>query len=151
TAIAAPPPAADRSSGSRGAQRRARASPSPRAAPPSRRAGGVGRIRQTHVMDSRSGASLLWVIRMMPKAVADAGRTPAVRVIHAAKAMLPKLRIILVAMIATCAVALALSAGMLGTRDPANNLSGVPEVSRALMRQAVVEEPESQVLAYSRR
>jgi hypothetical protein len=86
-------------------------------------------------------------------AVADAGRTP-VRVIHAAKTMLPKLRFILVAMIATCAAALTLSAGMLGTRDPANNLSGVPDISRTLMRQAAVEEPEwrqSQLLAYSRR
>jgi len=79
---------------------------------------------------------------------------PAVRVIDAAKAMLPKLRIILAAMIATCAAVLALSAGVLGTRDPANNLSGVPDVSRTLVRQAVVEEPEwrqSQLLAYSRR
>ena len=79
---------------------------------------------------------------------------PAVRVIDAAKAMLPKLRIILAAMIATCAAVLTLSAGVLGTRDPANNLSGVPDVSRTLVRQAVVEEPEwrqSQLLAYSRR
>ena len=90
----------------------------------------------------------------MTKGVADAGRMPAVRVIHTAKAMLPKLRIILAAMIATCAAVLTLSAGVLGTRDPANNLSGVPDVSRTLVRQAVVEEPEwrqSQLLAYSRR
>lgn len=81
-------------------------------------------------------------------------RPNAARVIHAAKTMLPKLRIILTAMIVTCAAVLTLSAGMLGTRDPVNNLSGVPDISRALVREAVVEEPEwqqLQVLAYSRR
>jgi hypothetical protein len=68
--------------------------------------------------------------------------------------MLPKLRIILAAMIATCAAVLALSAGLLGTRDPGNDLSGVPDVSRTLVRQAIVAEPEWQqlhLLAYSRR
>ena len=93
------------------------------------------------------------MIRTTIGAVADAGRTP-VRVIHTAKAMLPKLRIILAAMIATCAAVLALSAGLLGTRDPGNDLSGVPDVSRMLVRQAIVEDPEWQqfhLLAYSRR
>ena len=68
--------------------------------------------------------------------------------------MLPNLRVILVAVIATCAAVLALSAGMVGTRDPGKNLAGVPEMSRTLMRQAIVEEPEwqqFQLLAYSRR
>lgn len=68
--------------------------------------------------------------------------------------MLPKLRIILTAMIGTCAAVLALSAGMLRARDPNNHLSGVPAVSRPLMRQAIVEEPEwrqVQVFAYTRR
>ncbi|HEY2875710.1 MAG TPA: hypothetical protein VGJ56_27550 [Reyranella sp.] len=104
-------------------------------------------------MDSPSAASLLWVIRTTTGAVADAGRTPAC-VIHAAKIMLPKLRIILAAMIATCAAVLTLSAGMLGTRDQARNISGVPDINRPLMRQAAVEEPEGQqlqLLAYSRR
>ena len=82
------------------------------------------------------------------------GQSPVNRVIHAANAMLPNLRVILAALIATCAAVLALSAGMVGTRDPGKNLAGVPEVSRALMRQAIVVEPEwqqFQLLAYSRR
>ncbi len=58
--------------------------------------------------------------------------------------MLPKFRIILAAVIATCAAVLALSAGMLGTRDPGDDLSGVPDVSRTLVRQAIVEAPEGQ-------
>jgi hypothetical protein len=67
--------------------------------------------------------------------------------------MLPKLRIILVAVLATCAAVLALSAGMLGARTPGDDLTGVPEVSRTLMRQAIVADPDPQlqVLAYSRR
>lgn len=68
--------------------------------------------------------------------------------------MLPKLRIILAAVFATCAAVLALSAGMLGTRPPGDDLSGVPEISRTLMRQAIVAEPDRQqvqLLAYSRR
>jgi hypothetical protein len=74
--------------------------------------------------------------------------------IHAAKTMLPSLRIILAAVFATCAAVLTLSAGMLGTRDPASNLGGVPDLNRTLVRQAIVEEPEWQqfeLLAYSRR
>jgi hypothetical protein len=76
------------------------------------------------------------------------------RVVHAANPMLPNLRVILAAMIATCVAVLALSAGMVGTRDPAKNLADLPDVSRALVRQAIVEEPEWQqfrLLAYSRR
>jgi hypothetical protein len=84
-------------------------------------------------------------------AVADAGRAPVMRVLHAAKAMLPNLRIILAAMIATCVAVVALSAGVVGTRELARNLSGVPDLSRTLVRQAVVDEPEWLVLAYSRR
>ena len=79
-------------------------------------------------------------------------RPTPVRVIHTAKAMLPKFRIIVVAMIATCAAVLALSASMLGSRDPVRHLSGVPDVT--LVREALIEEPESQqsqLLAYSRR
>jgi hypothetical protein len=66
--------------------------------------------------------------------------------------MLPKLRIILAAVFATCAAVLALSAGVLGPR-PGDDLVGVPEVSRTLMRQAIVAEPDPQfqLLAYSRR
>jgi hypothetical protein len=72
---------------------------------------------------------------------------------HTAKTMLPKLRIILVAVLATCAAVLALSAGVVGARDPGNDLAGVPEVSRALVWQVIVAEPDSQLqlLAYSRR
>jgi hypothetical protein len=68
--------------------------------------------------------------------------------------MLPKLRIILAAVFATCAAVLALSAGMLGARAPGDDLAGVPEVSRTLVRQGVVAEPDRQqlqLLAYSRR
>jgi hypothetical protein len=68
--------------------------------------------------------------------------------------MLPSLRIILAAVIAACAAVLTLSAGLIGARDPGRNISGVPDLSRALMRQAIVEEPEwqqSQLLAYSSR
>ena len=67
--------------------------------------------------------------------------------------MLPKLRIILAAMLATCATVLALSAGVLGAR-PGDDLAGVPQVSRTLVRQAIVADPEPeqlQLLAYSRR
>src|SRR6202158_3296873 len=81
-------------------------------------------------------------------------RKPDFRVIHAVNVMFPTLRIIIVTVIATCAVVLALSAGLVGTRDPGKNLTGVPEVSRMLMRQAIVEEPEwqhFQLLAYSSR
>jgi len=68
--------------------------------------------------------------------------------------MLPSLRLILAAVIAACAAVLTLSAGFLGARDPARNVSGVPDLSRTLVRQAIVDEPEwrqSQVLAYSSR
>jgi hypothetical protein len=78
---------------------------------------------------------------------------PVLRLTRAADTMLPKLRIILVAVLATCAAALALSAGMVGARDP-GDLTGVPEVSRTLVRQAIVAEPDRdqvQLLAYSRR
>jgi hypothetical protein len=82
------------------------------------------------------------------------GRPDAGNRLHAAETMLPSLRIILAAVIAACAAVLTLSAGFLGSRDQAGNLSGVPDLSRPLVRQAIVEEPEwqqVQVLAYSRR
>jgi hypothetical protein len=41
--------------------------------------------------------------------------------------MLPSLRIILAAVIAACAAVLTLSAGLVGARDPARNISGVPD------------------------
>src|SRR5947209_10629261 len=75
-------------------------------------------------------------------------------VIHAAKTMLPSLRIILAAVIAACAAVLTLSAGFFSSRDAAGNLSGMPDLSRPLVRQAILDEPEwqqVQVLAYSRR
>jgi len=43
---------------------------------------------------------------------------------------------------------------VLGARNPGNDLAGVPEVSRALVRQAIVADPDRQqvqLLAYSRR
>jgi hypothetical protein len=82
------------------------------------------------------------------------GQSAVTRSTHAAKTMLPKLRIIVAAVLATCAAVLALSAGMLGARDPGDDLTGVPEISRTLVRQAIVAEPDRQqvqLLAYSRR
>jgi len=67
--------------------------------------------------------------------------------------MLPKLRIILAAVFATCAAVLALSAGILVARDPGNGFNGTPDVSRALARETTAAEPDSQLqlFAYSRR
>jgi hypothetical protein len=75
-------------------------------------------------------------------------------VIHAVNAMIPKLRFIIVAMIIACVVGLAASIGLVGTRDAGKHLADVPDVSRLMIRQAIVEEPEwqhFQILAYSRR
>ncbi len=77
-----------------------------------------------------------------------------IRIIDAAGAMLPKLTVILAAMIATCVAIIAISAGLIGARDADKHLADVPTVSRALMQRAIVEEPEWQhfeLLAYSRR
>jgi hypothetical protein len=87
---------------------------------------------------------------------ADRSAEPVLRSSHAANKnkMLPKLRVMLAALIATCAVALAASAGLLGMRTPGKSFADVPDVSRRLMQQAIVEEPDSQsfrMLAYSRR
>jgi hypothetical protein len=68
--------------------------------------------------------------------------------------MLPKLRVMLAALIATCAVALAASVGLLGMRTPGKSFADVPDVNRRLVQQAIVDEPDSQsfrMLAYSRR
>jgi hypothetical protein len=64
--------------------------------------------------------------------------------------MLPKLRIILVAMLATCAVVLALSAGVVGARGP-SDIAAVPEVSRTLHAFAEPDQQQLHLLAYSRR
>src|SRR6201999_3583602 len=56
--------------------------------------------------------------------------------------------------IAACAAVLTLSAGVITTRDPSDRLAGVPNMSRPLVRQAIVEDTEwqrSQALAYARR
>ena len=74
--------------------------------------------------------------------------------IHAANDMLPTLKVILATVIATCAAVLAISGGLIATRDPGEQLSGVPSMSRPLVRGAIVEETEWQsfrLLAYSRR
>jgi hypothetical protein len=68
--------------------------------------------------------------------------------------MLPTLKVILATVIATCAAVLAISGGLIATRDPGEQLSGVPSMSRPLVRGAIVEETEWQnfrLLAYSRR
>jgi len=68
--------------------------------------------------------------------------------------MLPNLRMILSAVIATCAVVLAASAGFMGSRDSFRGFADIPEVSRPLMQTAIMEEPEwqhFQLLAYARR
>ena len=86
---------------------------------------------------------------------ADRSAEPVLQSSHAANnKMLPKLRVMLAALIATCAVALAASAGLLGMRTPGKSFADVPDVSRRLMQQATAGEPESQnfrMLAYSRR
>lgn len=78
----------------------------------------------------------------------------ATSITDAVHAMLPNLRMILSAVIATCAVVLAASAGFIGSRDPSRGFADVPEVSRPLMQTAIMEEPEwqhFQLLAYARR
>lgn len=86
---------------------------------------------------------------------ADRSAEPVLQSSHAANnKMLPKLRVMLAALIATCAVALAASAGLLGMRTPGKSFTDVPDVTRRLMQQAIVEEPESQsfrMLAYTHR
>ena len=60
----------------------------------------------------------------------------------------------LTALFATTMLALAASAGMFGSGVPGKRVADVPELSRALVRQAIVEEPDwqhFQLLAYSRR
>src|SRR5690349_11812100 len=95
-AIAPPPAAIDRSSGSGSAQRRAR---NPRHNGLSATAVSKVIIRLTLVRDSPLRATLLWVIRTTMGAVADSWQNAGNRVIHTAKAMLPSLRIILAAVI----------------------------------------------------
>ncbi len=66
--------------------------------------------------------------------------------------MLPKLRVMLAALLATTLVALAASAGLLGAGD--KHVADVPEVSRPLVQRAIVATPDPQhlqTLAYSRR
>ena len=58
--------------------------------------------------------------------------------------MLPTLKVILATVIATCAAVLAISGGLIATRDPGEQLSGVPSMSRPLVRGAIVEETEWQ-------
>jgi hypothetical protein len=68
--------------------------------------------------------------------------------------MLLTLKVIFATAIAACAVVLTISAGLVATHDPGERLSGVPSMSRPLVRQAIVEETEWQsfrLLAYSRR
>ena len=72
----------------------------------------------------------------------------------AANNMLPKLSIILTAVIAACVAVLAASIGLIGTGNPVKQAVDVPDVGRTLMRQAIVEAPDwqhFQLLAYSRR
>src|SRR6476646_10585247 len=68
--------------------------------------------------------------------------------------MLPKLSIILTAVIAACVAVLAASIGLVGTGNPVKQAVDVPDVGRSLMQQAIVEAPDwqhFQLLAYSRR
>jgi hypothetical protein len=72
----------------------------------------------------------------------------------AANNMLPKLSIILTAVIAACVAVLAASVGLVGTGNPVKQAVDVPDVGRSLMQQAIVETPDwqhFQLLAYSRR
>jgi outer membrane biosynthesis protein TonB len=79
---------------------------------------------------------------------------PVIRIIHRVNLMFPKLRVIFAAVTATCIAALAAGAGLVGTRDPGKHVADVPDISRAIMQHAIMEEPEwqhFQILAYSRR
>jgi hypothetical protein len=72
----------------------------------------------------------------------------------AAEAMLPKLRVMLIALVVASAVAIMASATLLGIRDPGNRVADVPDLSRTLVRRAIVEVPDRQhlqMLAYTRR
>jgi hypothetical protein len=76
------------------------------------------------------------------------------RIVNAADPMLPKLRVTLFAVIATCAVGLAIGASLMATRELDKHLAGLPGTSDPLVQQAIVEAPEpqhAQVLAYARR
>jgi len=72
----------------------------------------------------------------------------------AANNMLPKLSIILTAVIAACVAVLAASIGLVGTGNPVKPAANVPDIGHSLMQQAIVEAPDwqhFQLLAYSRR
>src|SRR5215467_3659165 len=102
----------------------------------------------TFVPDSGMDDSGRWRglgARMAPRAASR--RSPAQ---PNGQTMLPKLRIILVAMLATCAVVLALSAGVVGARGP-SDIAAVPEVSRTLHAFADPDQQQLHLLAYSRR
>jgi len=68
--------------------------------------------------------------------------------------MLPRLRVTLTALLVTTLLALAAGAGLFGTGVSGKHVADVPELNRALVRQAIVEQPDwqhFQLLAYSRR
>jgi hypothetical protein len=72
----------------------------------------------------------------------------------AAESMLPKLRVMLTALVVASAMAVVASATLLGIRDPGNRMVDVPDVSRTLVRRAIIEVPDRQhvqMLAYTRR
>src|SRR5262245_66495131 len=65
--------------------------------------------------------------------------------------MLPKLRVMLITLTVASAIAVVASATLLGIREPGGRVAGVPDVSRMLVRQAIVEQPENiETLAYAR-
>jgi hypothetical protein len=74
--------------------------------------------------------------------------------IHRGNDMFPRLSIILTAVIAACVAVLAASVGLVGTGNPVKHAADVPDVSRSMMQQAIIETPEwqnFQLLAYTRR
>jgi len=58
----------------------------------------------------------------------------------------------LITLTVASAIAVVASATLLGIREPGGRVAGVPDVSRMLVRQAIVEQPENiETLAYARR
>lgn len=58
----------------------------------------------------------------------------------------------LITLTVASAIAVVASATLLGIREPGGRVAGVPDVSRMLVRQAIVEQPENiESLAYARR
>src|SRR5262249_28103694 len=66
--------------------------------------------------------------------------------------MLPTFRVMPSRLPVAPGIGVVASATLLGIREPGGRVAGVPDVSRMLVRQAIVEQPENiETLAYARR